>query len=129
MKLAFTGSRQNPSLSQLERALDYIEQMMPSEFHHGDCVGADRAMHFLVLANGCNIIHIHPPTNNRYRAHCAGASVMHPTAPYIERNHNIVNSCTHLLAMPMGPERLRSGTWSTVRYARKLGMTIKVIYP
>lgn len=129
MKLAFTGSRQDPTPSQLEQALDYTERLMPSEFHHGDCVGADRAMHYLVLANSLISIHIHPPTNDRYRAHCVGASITYPPAPYLQRNINILRVCNRLLALPLGPERLRSGTWSTVRQARQRGITVQVIYP
>ena len=41
--------------------------------------------------------------------------------PYLERNKNIVNAVDFIIAAPDGPEKVRSGTWSTVRYAKKVG--------
>ena len=52
----------------------------------------------------------------------------HPK-PYLDRNRDIVDACEVLLATPDGPERLRSGTWSTVRYARKIGKPVEVRLP
>jgi predicted Rossmann fold nucleotide-binding protein DprA/Smf involved in DNA uptake len=49
--------------------------------------------------------------------------------PYLERNHAIVNESDFLIAAPDGPETLRSGTWATVRYARKVGKRVLVIMP
>jgi predicted Rossmann fold nucleotide-binding protein DprA/Smf involved in DNA uptake len=40
-----------------------------------------------------------------------------------------VNETGVLVAMPDGPEELRSGTWATVRYARKQGKDGRIIYP
>jgi len=39
----------------------------------------------------------------------------------IERDHLLVDWCDRLLAFPLRPEVLRSGTWATVRYARQRG--------
>ena len=41
----------------------------------------------------------------------------------------LVDACEVLLATPKGPEKLRSGTWATVRYARKVGKRIVIIEP
>lgn len=49
-----------------------------------------------------------------------------PAKPYLERNKDIANEgIDGLIAAPSGwVEELRSGTWATVRYARKLKRTI-----
>jgi predicted Rossmann fold nucleotide-binding protein DprA/Smf involved in DNA uptake len=43
----------------------------------------------------------------------------------LERNHLIVAACDVLNAAPLQDEEiLRSGTWATIRYARKAGKTV-----
>ena len=43
-----------------------------------------------------------------------------PQKPYLERNRNIVDNTTMLVAFPNNnKELLKSGTWSTIRYAKK----------
>ena len=55
---------------------------------------------------------------------------MHVALPYTRAQHKqIVNVCDVLIAAPSGPEKLRSGTWSTVRYARKLHKNITIVLP
>ena len=51
-------------------------------------------------------------------------------APYLERNKEIVASSNLLIACPVGDkEELRSGTWSTVRFARKICTELVIVYP
>jgi predicted Rossmann fold nucleotide-binding protein DprA/Smf involved in DNA uptake len=46
---------------------------------------------------------------------------------YMLRNDELAHGCTHLVAFPEGSkEQRRSGTWSTVRRARKLNRPVKV---
>ena len=41
------------------------------------------------------------------------------------RNKDIVNSCDILIACPENDkEVIRSGTWSTIRYAKKINKTV-----
>jgi predicted Rossmann fold nucleotide-binding protein DprA/Smf involved in DNA uptake len=62
---------------------------------------------------------IHPPTDNKLRAYCKSDNYTQPKS-YLERNKDIVNSCEQLIACPLTQEEeLRSGTWATIRYARK----------
>lgn len=49
--------------------------------------------------------------------------------PNLVRNKDIVESTDVLLACPKGPEELRSGTWSTVRLARKQGKRVVIFWP
>jgi hypothetical protein len=97
-----------------------LEKLLPTEFHHGDCVGADAQAH--LIANPYTTVIIHPPLADRLRAGCdpSYGSILTPK-PYLERNHDIVDACDLLIAAPVGPEIQRSGTWATVRYARSIG--------
>jgi hypothetical protein len=55
---------------------------------------------------------------------------VHEPKPYRVRNRDIVRDTETLIATPSEPvELLRSGTWSTVRFARKLGRAVWVILP
>lgn len=54
---------------------------------------------------------------------------LHPCRPPLERNRTIVDECEVLVACPAGPEVTRSGTWSTIRYARRIGRPVVIIYP
>jgi hypothetical protein len=55
---------------------------------------------------------------------------MMPEEDYLPRNKNIVRATASLIATPFEfVEILRSGTWSTVRFARKLGKPVFLILP
>jgi predicted Rossmann fold nucleotide-binding protein DprA/Smf involved in DNA uptake len=48
----------------------------------------------------------------------------------LERNKDIVSESDFLIAAPDSKkERLRSGTWATVRHARKLGKRVMILEP
>jgi hypothetical protein len=75
-------------------------------------------------------VFVHPPDDDTRRAYCG----VHPARlaapkPYLMRNKDIVDQTSILVAAPKGPEEKRSGTWATVRYARKLGRPIYICYP
>lgn len=76
-----------------------------------------------------NIV-IHPPLNNQYRAFCPvvpGLVTILPPAEYLARNKDIVNACDVLYAMPDAPETLRSGTWSTIRFAKQSQKHVEIL--
>jgi len=104
---------------QLQTLRLVLEMIQPDEAHHGDCIHADAQFHAICQHYGIKIV-VHPPVNTAYRAWCDGphTTILEPK-PYIPRNHDIVDVGHLLIAGPHQPEYLRSGTWSTVRYARK----------
>ena len=56
--------------------------------------------------------------------------VVHTPKDYLERNHDIVDETDMLIATPGEEQEVqRSGTWATIRYARKQKRTILTIYP
>lgn len=129
MRTGFTGTR-NGATEEQKFAIEYfLQTLQASELHHGDCVGADADAHWIAKRLGIKVV-IHPPKLEGYRAFCEGAAQIHEPLPYLERNRRIVDETYLLLACPKEHTMiLRSGTWSTVRYARKTGKRVIVIYP
>lgn len=125
----FTGSSTAVTAEQWSAMYAWVGYEECDYFHHGDCVKADEVAHECVSRVGVARIVIHPPINRSRRAFCQGAWETEAPLPYLDRNRAIVDASDALLAMPDGPERQRSGTWSTVRYARKRGKPITFIWP
>lgn len=127
MKIGFTGTSHGTTSSQREAVHQVLERLDPKEFHHGDCIGADAEAHD--IATKLNIpVFIHPPSDPSKRAFCGGNA--NPVRPYLDRNHDIVDSTELLVACPREfSEVLRSGTWATIRYAKKRQKQTLIIYP
>lgn len=49
--------------------------------------------------------------------------------PYLKRNIDIVDNTDILIGCPSGEEIVRSGTWHTIRYAKKQNKKIMMIRP
>lgn len=136
-RVGFTGTQVGGLPMQEETLRQLLRDKKPSEFHHGDCVGADAQAHQVVcglrIDEGLTRIipHIHPPLDTVKRAWCQwDNAIVYRPRPYLERNHAIVDATDELIAMPKGyEEELRSGTWATIRYARKQGKPVTIIWP
>lgn len=120
MRLGVTGSRYDRHINVCEKLYAVLEDNDISELHHGDCSGWDHQSFSLADALCIKTI-AHPPTDDRWRAF-TNSTVILPPKPFLDRNKDIVNAVDFLIAAPYGPERQRSGTWSTVRYAKKQGV-------
>lgn len=129
MRLGFTGTQRGMTAKQKKAFTNLILQKSPAEFHHGDCIGADEIAH-IIFRESCNgKIILHPPSKQGKRAFCE-ADVSLTPLPYLDRNKEIVINSDELIAAPGEfEEQLRSGTWSTVRFARKQGHPIHIILP
>lgn len=128
--VGFTGARAGVTRTQAETCWsilgkDWAEGVR--EFHHGDCVGADASIAAYAMRTGFRIIG-HPPNDPSRRAWFPCDELL-PERPYLDRNRAIVDVSGRLLACPDGPDRLRSGTWSTIRYARRSGLAVRVVMP
>jgi hypothetical protein len=134
LKIGFTGTQKGMTYDQKNNFLVTMRELNNDhhieEFHHGDCIGSDKEAHELIDTFFPNIvIHVHPPEIKDKRAFCKG-DVQHKEKPYLERNHYIVQATEILIATPeSNNEKKRSGTWSTIRYARKLDRNIMIIVP
>lgn len=133
MNVGFTGTKDGLNKAQEQAlgllVLKLLNDAKPFIGHHGDCVGADASFHGICLNFGLSVV-IHPPIDPKLRAFCTLGSVMRLPKPYLKRNHDIVDETDVLIACPNSSrEELRSGTWATVRYARKQRKTIWIVYP
>ena len=129
--IGFTGTQEGMTTVQwagVKKILDGLSEIR--EAHHGDCIGADTQFHLIVSSYFPQIkIFIHPPFAHKKRSFCPGGTVL-PKRQYLDRNHDIVDACSILIATPKEAEEvLRSGTWATIRYARKVGRECRVIHP
>ena len=132
MKVGFTGTRDGLTCEQHAALCEWVKARKVTEFHHGCCVGADSEAFdvFHKWAPGVKIV-AHPPESN---AMVSGNALefsdeKRERAPYLDRNRNIVNSCEVLVACPKGEEERRSGTWQCVRYGRRQGKTVYIVWP
>lgn len=130
LHVGFTGTRELITEAQYGSMWAVLLWIDPQVCHHGDCVGADTYFHQLAVHLDVNIT-IHPPTNTALRAFCStGHRVIYPERPYLERNRDIVDASHFVIAAPAGfVEESRSGTWSTIRYARKRKKPLLIILP
>lgn len=139
MKIGFTGTRSGMTLHQraaLLNLLGWRAQLIwerngaeRCEFHHGDCVGADAEAHDIAVELTYHPV-IHPPSNPTKRAWKI-ATLIHPELPYLKRNEQIVLDTDELIAAPgeFKERQFRSGTWSTIRFAQKIGRKVTIIFP
>lgn len=106
-----------------------LVQKKVASLTHGDCIGSDADAH--EIAHGLGVpIFIRPPEDEKKRAFCKGAVTVHPKKPYKKRNQDIVNTTTFMIATPRSfKEVVRSGTWSTVRYACNQKKLVYVVWP
>lgn len=148
MIIGFTGTRIGMTEHQKAhfRALIDLDGKQWSEFHHGDCVGADAdadaSIQRVNLYNWGRVgdpieILIHPPKDSKHRAFCKSPwTTVLPQKNYLERNEDIVMECDTLVATPKetywfvrnNGEPNKGGTWFTIKKAREFKKTIFIIY-
>ena len=131
MKLGFSGTQQGMTGPQYAVVGQWIKNRSDriTEGHHGDCIGADQEFDGLMKRWGLDT-YCHPPTDGVKRAWTKNHKKIYKAKPYLERNAIIVQKTQYLLATPKTMrEELRSGTWSTIRVARRLGRNITIIWP
>lgn len=134
MKIGFTGNRKGFTPAQnktMVKVFTSLSAQKVEEAHHGDCVGSDTDFHFFVrnnLKDNVKIV-VHPPTNSTLRSFCPGDKIL-DQKNYLVRNKDIVAESDLMIATPAETkEKLRSGTWSTIRAARKLHKPLIIVFP
>lgn len=135
LSIGFTGTSLGASRDQLavgRRLLNEEYELGARIFRHGCCVGADEEFARIARETGYEIVGypgrpVGDPMRSTFRN---DYEFLVPTGrnPELKRNRRIVASSSRLLAAPRGDrEVVRSGTWSTVRYARKTGVPVDLI--
>ena len=132
--VGFTGTRKGMTHEQCEAVAFLLDATGPfTGALHGDCVGADAQFHELVADRGMRIF-LHPGPDGPWRAHCTrGLPFVAPEQPFTKRNQTIVGGCHVLVAVSGTAHEPRpgrgQGTWSTVRYARRIGRAVYIVWP
>lgn len=121
--IGFTGTRNGLNEEQIKQIKLILDKYDNITVRHGDCIGADTDFHNLCLEykNKKNIkIQIHPPNDPKLRKYNK-ADILMLEKPYLERNLDIIIGCNFLIGCPFDKnnEKIRSGTWYTIRQARK----------
>lgn len=144
-KIGFTGTSRGMNAQQKEQLRGHLAALFRNmieedserliEFHHGDCIGADDEAATIACEIGFHVI-AHPgypkgkETDTTFRAFNPHSGQILEAKEFIKRDHDIVDVSEYLIAAPHSDSELvRSGTWTTVRYARKVGRTIGFVYP
>ncbi len=130
MIVGFTGTREGMTDGQCGYLEHVLRELKCTEFHHGDCIGADSQAAYLVRSMGGIKIVCHPPINPKLRANVPlrEGDVMLSRRPYKIRNQAIVHACEHLCAgVRRNVEEPTGGTWYTIRYAEACGRPITII--
>lgn len=130
-RVGFTGTQAGTTPQQRETLTAVLADLREHGFdcfHHGDCVGADSEAHDIAKSLGFKI-YVHPPLVRTKRAFRTGR-VSYAPRPYMERNEEIIRRTSELVACPPGAEeKMRSGTWATIRRARKAGKPLTIVWP
>ncbi len=128
LRIGFTGTRHGMTDDQKKEFEKLVTSKEFEEFHHGMCEGADEQAHHIMEDENPDVKIIgHPPKFTGSKVNVPCHILMKPD-DYLARNHNIVDATDILIATPDVKEKTRSGTWSTVRYARKKGKKIYIIH-
>jgi len=134
--VGFTGTRRGMTQEQRTVFMNLMRQLAPTELHHGNCIGSDAEAEAIVdrYHQDCTI-HRHPPLSNvceNIRTELKiGSLVTHPRKGYLQRDDDIVKCSEVIVATPKSTteEMKGSGTWYTVRQARKMGRKLFIIFP
>lgn len=145
IRISFTGTRRGCTGNQRRRLKRWVNKLVARFgaknilWVHGACKGADYEFHMTVLRAGGLFIEVWPSfklsrverlkrfTKQHYPD--VKLTIHRPQAP-LDRNVLIVQKTFNLLACPKEErEATRSGTWSTVRLARKSTIPVRVIKP
>mgnify|MGYP006263507589 CR=1 FL=1 len=151
MIIGFTGTQQGMTQFQKTELINIFNLKGCTELLHGDCVGSDAQANELALQYGTEIFTIYPPDSYKKRAFCFDSKRLtqylrtptpyieqgdnvkvrwYPVEPYLTRNKKIVDACSLLIATPKEfKHTVRSGTWSTIRYAWKTKKDLVIIPP
>ena len=126
IKIGFTGTRHGMTEEQKNEVKKIIKSKKCEEFHHGMCVGSDEQAHQIITNMKINTVG-HPPVFKKFMSKCQ-CDITKKPFDYLKRNKNIVDETEILIATPDTKEKVRSGTWSTVRYARQKQKRIYIIH-
>ena len=124
--VGISGTRHGASPHQLimiKVALIIYKERGAEKFRHGDCVGVDvEAAEIARELDYCIVSHPGP------KGVGSKADYIYDPIPFLDRNKVIVRMSDIMLIVPhTNIEVLRSGTWATYRYAKKMNIPIRMV--
>lgn len=129
LAVGFTGTQKGMTVKQQQSLMNWLQKLKPGEFHHGQCIGADKEADTIACCLNIKRV-LHPPTDTKKKAACPAAEETRPAKPYLNRNFDIVMETDTLIAAPKSlREELRSGTWATIRAAKRYGKKVIILEP
>lgn len=130
--IAFTGTRRGMTPQQrLAFSIWIRDEREHNEItlHHGMCIGADAHAHRIAEAHSC-LTHGYPPINQDHADMSLNVDFIAEPGDFLIRDQWLIDASEILVAAPKGfEEERRSGTWATVRYARRSGKPVVMIWP
>jgi len=138
-KFGFTGTSEEVRTEQqktLEKIIKKIARKKEVEYHNGMCINSDEICFDLVARYipHADIV-MHPPINKSKVFDLEDKTyvnrvIFRKDLDYLKRNMQIVAESNFLVATPKSvAEELRSGSWSTIRYARIARIPIIIVWP
>ena len=130
ISVGITGTQAGMTEAQFAALELLLPHLGMTELHAGDCIGVDAEIVTYVKELLPSVKTVgHPPLIADKRAFLE-YDEEREQKDYLTRNHDIVNESEYVIACPKeAGEVLRSGTWATVRYARKTEKTVIIIKP
>lgn len=134
--VGFTGTQRGMTYDQKRELSKLFADLGRCNLAHGGCVGADEQARNLALPYIDSEV-IFPASYPQGKGmifprlwEVTHEITVHRARPSLERNRLLVEVSDMLFACP-GEEKevVRSGTWATVRYAKKNGCPVTIIYP
>lgn len=133
MKVGFTGTRDGMTDAQYVSFRQWFADSGATEFHHGCCSGADAVAGVRVYDSYPFVRVVGHPSDLKAMTETeavAKCHELHGPKPPLDRNRDIVDACEVLVACPKSrTEERRSGTWATIRYARRQKRRIVFVWP
>lgn len=135
VKIGFIGNRYGLTLEQKDKIIAILDKYDNIIVSHGDCVGSDTNFHNICLnyrnehPNKYIRIEIFPSNDLTLRAFNEPDLLRGEKESNIRRNFDIIKNSSILIACPIdkNKEQLRSGTWRTIREARKQKRLIYIL--
>lgn len=132
--IGITASRHGLSDNQHRALTTFLHRARiagAARFHHGCCAGGDEIGAVIAHNLGYRVIG-HPPVKTEWKSMlaCGVSDELREPKDYLPRDRAIVDGIGALIGLPNRPEVWRgSGTWYTIKEARRLNKPRLVVLP
>jgi hypothetical protein len=125
MVVGFAGSPTRLTKEQKDLVKKLLTSLVPTEAHHGGCIGSDKGFHEICLKMGIKLV-VHPGTDGYGKmppfASLAGNYTRMKPLDHRLRNKKIVDRSDVIITTS-------SKACSVVKYAKKLNKRLYVLHP